>query len=162
MVVRALTMRCPAPCLHPRVLPTPPHSLRPSRPILPLGKGEEKNRAAPSLAAGEEEGKGPCQEGLLLLLLLASRRRRGEPSGGRAEPGGEQSCWQLGWGGEELKKKALLLPCCLLRARGRGQRRLGCLRPRRKLARSRSGVGRGRERGSERGAGHANNSGWNF
>lgn len=113
MVVRALTKRRPAPCLHPGVLPTPPHSLRPSRPILPLGKGEEKTRAAPALAAGEEEGKGPCQEGLLLLLLLASRRRCGEPSGGRAEPGGEQSCWQLGWGGRGIKKKSLaaaLLP----------------------------------------------------
>lgn len=114
MVVCALTKMRPAPCLHPRVLPTPLHSLRPPSPSLPLGKGEEKTRAAPALAAGEEEGKGPCQEGLLLLLLLASRQRRGEPSGGRAEPGGEQSCWQRGWGGEEFKKKALLLPCCLL------------------------------------------------
>lgn len=162
-VVRVLTKRRPRPCLHLRVLPNLPCSAcDPPDPACPR-KGEEKLELLCSGCRGEE-GKGRCQKGLLLLLLLASRRRRGEPSGGRDEPGGEQSCWQPGWGGAEGKKKK---PCCcllllLLRAQGRGQRRLGCLRPRRKLARSRSRVGSCRERGSERGARHANNSGWNF
>lgn len=107
------TKRRPAPCLHLSAAnPTAEPATLQTQPA--LGKGR-KNQSCSGSGCRGEEGKGPCQKGLLLLLLLASRRRRGEPRGGRAEPGGEQSCWQLGWGGEkELKKKTLLLPRCLL------------------------------------------------
>lgn len=160
MVVRALTKRRPAPCLHPRVLPTPPS---PQTQPAPRKRGGKKQSCSGSGCWGRgRKGSLPGRAAPPAPPRFAPAPRGAEWRQSRARRRAELLAAWLGGRKGIIKKKALLLPCCLLRAQGRGQRRLGCLRPRRKLARSRSGVGRGREHGSERGAGHANNSGWNF
>lgn len=89
MVVRALTKRRPAPCLHPRVLPTPAHSLRPPSPSLPLGKGEEKPELLRLWLLGKRKERVPARKG----CSSCSSSLRAGAAGSRveAEPSQEES-----------------------------------------------------------------------
>lgn len=113
MVVRALTKRRPAPCLHPRVLPTPAHSLRPPSPSLPLGKGEEKPELLRLWLLGKRKERVPARKGCSscsssLRAGAAGSRVEAEPSQEESRAAGSVA------GGEKRNNKKKSLAAALL------------------------------------------------